>query len=687
MNTPVNSHLTRRLNQDPASGSYQGEAGAEQLILRIDLEKNRVSGDFFRIDEQPAHFICSFQSTEVTSERTPQGRLLTGSATIKSETSTPDSTTTELALPRLRFEISIPSPQALIPPAQIITKFTFPEDITRLFSCRFKSQFFRTVEFEMDVVTGQTPPTKFNLERTLPDGTTQLSIISAFQRAGIELIPSGEATKIQPGENQDLKWSVAELHAAMEQHFSLLNEGPQWKFWLLVATLSEIKPLDNRGVMFDRRGKERQGCVVFYELVKHDMQRSQLRTFVHEIGHCFNLLHSGEKRINDIPTSRKESLSWMNFPAVVTGGEPAFWNQFQFEFDPLELQHLHHGYYPDVVMGGNNLGIGAGDVIELKEAQPHPLLQLEIQTPKVNLKFSEPVFIELKLTPTRPNIRAVPFLHPRAGVVKIFIEKPSGQIVLYKTQETVCSEFSLEPLMLDNPAQELVYIGYGKDGFYFDQPGTYQVQAIYFGPDGVIVPSNLIRLKINSMLDQDKDVTALFAGEPQGWLLYLNGSDSNPNGNAYMQFLNTGNVDFQKILISHGDHPLAMYVRLAFGINAQRNFKTITAENKITVRKAENEKSFELLFQFYLWWEQEAMVGILISKMVARLILRSFIESQDQLSRLLPMRMMRSAFISSVRVLLHPFTNDSTLIDKIIAEVDHFQHPFTFWFPKDPDPQ
>ncbi len=675
MNTLVNTHLTHRLNQDPASGSYQGKDGVERLELRIDLENRMVSGDFFHIDDQQSNFICSFRSNGIKREDKPGGRSLTGLASINSDNTI------------LQFEIFIPAPSALNHLAQVIAKFIFTNNITRSFLCQFQSQFFRTVEFEMDVVATEDPPAVFDLERTLLDGTTHLTISSAYRKAGIDLSLGGEPTRIQLRENQDLKWSVAELHAAMEQHFSLLKEGPQWKLWLLVATFSEIKPLDNRGLMFDRKGKERQGCVVFYELVKSDMQRGQLRTFVHEIGHCFNLLHSGEKRIKGIPTSRKESLSWMNFPKVVTGGEPAFWDQFQFEFDPLELQHLHHGYYPDVVMGGNNLGIGAGDVIELKEAQFHPLLQLEIQTPKVSLKFSEPVFIELKLTPTRPNIRAVPFLHPREGVVKIFIEKPSGQIALYKTQETTCSELPLESLTPDNPAQELAYIGYGKDGFYFDQPGTYHVQAIYFGPDGVIVPSNLIKLKVNTLLDEDKDVTALFAGEPQGWLLYLNGSDSNPNGDAYMQFLDTGNVDFQKILFTHGDHPLAMYVRFAFGVNAQRNFKTITAENKITVRKAENEKSFELLFKFYLWWEKEALIGILLSKMVARLILRSLIESQDHLSQLLPVRMMRSLFLSSLKVLLLSFTNDHVLIDKIMAEVDHFQHPFTFWFPNDPDPQ
>ena len=47
-------------------------------------------------------------------------------------------------------------------------------------------------------------------------------------------------------------------------------------------------------------------------------QRAQLRTYVHELGHAFNLLHSWQKNLADPPqplgpNSGFGDLSWMNY--------------------------------------------------------------------------------------------------------------------------------------------------------------------------------------------------------------------------------------------------------------------------------------------------------------------------------------------------------------------------------------
>ena len=72
-------------------------------------------------------------------------------------------------------------------------------------------------------------------------------------------------------------------------------------------------------------------------------------------------------------------------------------------------------------------------------------------------------------------------------------------------------------------------------------------------------------------------------------MLYLLGSDD--------ESLKRGNDAFDEVLDKHGKHPMANYARLVKGVNAGRNFKTITEENKdrLVVRKAQVEESTQLL--------------------------------------------------------------------------------------------
>src|SRR5690606_27938231 len=87
---------------------------------------------------------------------------------------------------------------------------------------------------------------------------------------------------------------------------------PQWAVWLLAARKATSSSL--LGIMFDYTGNapHRQGCAVFQDSLRNyfsgsDYNRNLLYTYVHELGHAFNLLHSWDK-------SRPDSLSWMNYP-------------------------------------------------------------------------------------------------------------------------------------------------------------------------------------------------------------------------------------------------------------------------------------------------------------------------------------------------------------------------------------
>jgi hypothetical protein len=141
-----------------------------------------------------------------------------------------------------------------------------------------------------------------------------------------------------------------------------------------------------------------------------------------------------------------------------------------------------------------------------------------------------------------------------------------------------------------DPIQDSAYIGFGKGGLYFDEPGRYQVRAVYPALDGSQVMSPIqdvrVRYPVTAM---EEELADLFMGEEQGTLLYLLGSDADS--------LRRGNAAFDEVLAKYPKHAMANYARLVKGINAGRDFKLITEEkeSRLTVRLARPEESAEML--------------------------------------------------------------------------------------------
>src|SRR4051794_36270179 len=91
-----------------------------------------------------------------------------------------------------------------------------------------------------------------------------MTVVSAFGEAGIEVTPTSGSDVINISEaGPGAKWSNAELHAAMERHFSIFQNTPQWNCWQLVAQDHDFGP-GLLGIMFDQIGPQRQGCAVFH---------------------------------------------------------------------------------------------------------------------------------------------------------------------------------------------------------------------------------------------------------------------------------------------------------------------------------------------------------------------------------------------------------------------------------------
>lgn len=576
----------------PVSGRYRGTLGGFQIELRVDCDRTRpmkrISADFFQVSGGTTTYFGSF--------------------VVKAPTVTVSSTTVTLkGLGSFTFSAGAPVVEVTIPRRTIFQSqaaatlkfFTASGTLGSTYTCAFESIYFRTVRIETDRVSDVTTPvfSSYNTA-SLPSGGSArtLSVVSSYAEAGVEMIPTAGSNVINVSEaGADVKWSNAELHAAMQKHFTLWKDLEQWAVWQLVAQQHEMGT-GLYGIMFDQQGKQRQGCAVFHAGIggtAADKLRLQLYTYVHELGHCFNLLHSWQKQYANPPApNRPNSLSWMNYPwNYPNGGAAAFWSQFPFQFDNEEVIHLRHAFRNNIIMGGSNFAVGAalGRDVMADPIRDASGLSLSISTHQASFALGEPVVLQIALGATDSRGKRVhSWLHPNCGMVKVVIRKPSGEVVAY---EPLIDHLVGERESFVSGSDQITdsaYIGYGKDGFYFDQPGHYRIRAAYAALDGSEVMSDIITVRVRYPVTASEESLAdLFMGDDQGTLLYLLGSDD--------ESLRSGNAAFDEVLDKHGKHPMANYVRLIKGINAARNFKQIGVDKQVEVRTARLDESAEML--------------------------------------------------------------------------------------------
>jgi hypothetical protein len=282
----------------------------------------------------------------------------------------------------------------------------------------------------------------------------------------------------------------------------------------------------------------------------------------------------------------------MNYPQNFPGGANAFWSTFPFEFDDLEVIHLRHALRDNIIIGGNPFGNGAalsGLEAFTTPVEDHSGLKLDLRG-KESFALGEPVVVEFKLSRSGNANKVVHSqLHPNFSFVQLAIQEPSGEVVVYEPPIEHCIEVATTLLDEEHPAvYESAYIGYGKQGLYFTQPGRYQLRALYNALDGSLVISNKLVIRIRTPLSRDDEqVSDLFLGDEQGMLLYLLGSDS--------EALDKGNQAFDEVLEEHKEHPLAVYAELVKGWNSAREFKKIEEGDQVRVRPPEYEQANQRL--------------------------------------------------------------------------------------------
>ena len=590
------------LRKRAVRGRYRSTGAAWQLELRVDVDGphplGRVSGDFFSVAGSTTTYFGSFEIAGAAITIGPSEVRIEGLGSY----------TWAAAAPFVRVTIPRSSPLAPAKPAtlQFITP---PSTPGASYLCSFASQYFRTIQWEQDSVAGTIPFVSYDTgSLPQPAGSPRrvLSVSKAFAEAGIEVMETGAPNVIPTSAaGSSASWSDSELHNAMANHFSLFGDQPQWRVWMLVANSHDD---GYRGIMFDYSDAfQRQGAAVFWDAIQGEdanSQRAALRTYVHELGHAFNLLHSWQKNLGDPPAPLGPNgglgeLSWMNYAwkyqptPPAPGGESAYWSSFAFQFSDNELAHLRHGAYRNVIMGANPFGQGAAEIDPDLFADPlvdNSGLALELRA-RDAFAYGEPVVVELKLSAT--DLRGKDthgYLHPKDEFVTIAIREPSGRVVLHRPMLRHCVDEERKTHL--DPGQPAIYdsayIGFGRDGFYFEQPGRYELRAQYIAADGSRVISPVVQLRVRPPAGADDErVGELLMGEEQGKLLALLGSDADS--------LRRGRDAMDTLLEEHPDHRLAVYALLAKGVNAERDFKDLTPDKRLRLRKAEPRDAARML--------------------------------------------------------------------------------------------
>jgi hypothetical protein len=552
------------------SGLYQGDMmlpqpGRFELELRVDIDPrnlispvmNRVSGDLFQVTRtnlpgQPPQISRTYIESWIVDHplATPSTDHIDVTGPVRYWVGTHAATTVAL-------RISWPGS----PPA-VSAEVTFTESggATRKYSCRRISDSFRNVNIEIDVCSSinQLPllpsyDTSWHDDHPADLPHRVLTIESAYEEAGVHVTIAADHSVIDDSAPQFADWTTAELHDAMETHFSQISgTWPKWNIWGLMAGTFEDSLVG--GIMFDTAsagtgasGSERQGFAVFRKhewfnnLVTGAPQnqdqaqaaRQFLYTWVHEAGHAYNFLHSWDK-------GRPDSLSWMNYDwrYEQRNGEKTFWKRFAFRFDDDELIHLRHGNRASVIMGGDPWSSGShleAPNLSMTQIEGKAALELIVRS-KDYFDLMEPVIVELRLRNLLSDASVLidKRLQPEYGGVAIYIQKPDGHVIQY--DPVICAVGGPEMLLLaaagtgeqgkDRYSRE-IFLSYGSSSFYFDQPGDYRIRAVYQGPGDVLIPSEAHRIRIGAPVSKEIDRAAQdYFTDDVGLTLYLQGSRS-----------------------------------------------------------------------------------------------------------------------------------------------------------------
>ena len=505
---------------------------------------------------------------------------------------------------------------SLVPGRKAKVVFSGPGLKPRIRLFKFRSPYFHKVEVEYDSESPIVPVLQIdtcahpNHPATLPCET--LTIRQVFQRSGFDttVSPNTSAVTGAPGGT----WSDMEMHDAMTVFWSRFANLPQWALWTFFANQHEIGS-SLGGIMFDDIGpNHRQGTALFYDSFISDppppadpnpaasIARSRFWTAVHEMGHAFNLAHSWQKSLGApygtpwIPLADDpEARSFMNYPFLVAGQDPAFYADFEYRFTDQELLFMRHAPERFVRMGDAAWFDHHG--FEQARRMPAPPLSLEVRAnrPKPVFEFLEPVMVELKLKniSTVPQIVDENILTTLDGIT-IALKRQGSPARQFLPFAQFCMQPTAKVLQPNEAMYASVYVTAGLNGIDVAEPGRYTLQAALHRPEGDIV-SNVFALRIAAPAGYDEEVIAQdFFSDAVSRVLAFDGSRVLPEANTTLR--NVVDRLANRRVAKHARIPLGLAVAepakvLTIGAGADTTAGSAGLRKTVKVEAAQPERA------------------------------------------------------------------------------------------------
>lgn len=593
------------------------------LSVSVDTNDGRedplevISGDVFVGSAFPSravrrvHFIAEIQKRQVS-----------GNSTILSARGI------DLLVPirgGLRGSVKLNSLQMIIDTTSRNARLQFfnKRYATQVLSCRYRSRYFREVEIELDREKDAWLATTFDtwsLPARPPDLPQEiLSVDDVYEKAGIGLMisPFPDEVSLPPGGT----WSNRELHDSMEIHWSRYRDVAQWKMWGFSGKLHEMGS-GLGGIMFDwNLGRSRQGFALFSDSSMHQAAWSRLRNdveakrmffynIIHESGHAFNLLHSWQKALlapwDPGLQNRPNSRSFMNYPHRFPGPYlDDFFEGFYWKFDREELLFMRHAPVDYVIMGGREFGQEHGISLDF-QAGIQDGLQL-ILKPREYYEYLEPIAVEVELhNPMEYTFTVEHVLDLNWWNLQFVVTSPNGDQHTYYPLAHYCGipkGTSVEP---GKSVEETVFLTFGKEGYYFKEPGEYVIQAHYTDDLGNMVISRPVSLRVAPPTDpQIAQLAPAYLTEEVGRVVHFGGSRILTDANKVLEQIAT--IDPQSNLGRFASailgKPLVQGHKVVTSEKG-KPLKLISAEPKEGIKwldqaLSEGEKAFERLGDRY----------------------------------------------------------------------------------------
>lgn len=452
---------------------------------------------------------------------------------------------------------------------------------------RFKSPHFHRVDFEFDCAEDESATTSLytcaHPNRPAILRCENLSIQQVFERAGFHVTTSPGDIVPLTGAGPNEEWSDQEMHDAMQTYWSRFASRAQWSMWVFFAALHEMGT-GLGGIMFDDIGpNHRQGTAIFNDSFISNppadgpdqdawVQRMIFWTACHEMGHCFNLAHSWQKSLGTpwIPLhDEPDARSFMNYPFRVSGGETAFFADFEYRFSDGELLFMRHAPARFVQMGNADWFDHHGFQEVSVSPEPALALELRVNRERAVFEFMEPVTVELKLT----NISSQPQL-----VDDNALSRTDSMTVILKKEGTAARQFfpyaqycvlgKARTLIPDESVYESLSFSAGRNGWDIGGPGNYTVQvALQIDHEDIV--SNALRIRVAPPLSYEEESLAQdFFSDDVGRIITFGGS----------RFLVNGNEILHEVAEKLSGRRVALHAALALGNEVAHEYKQLVED-------------------------------------------------------------------------------------------------------------